>query len=65
MTIDDFTVGVATEEHLEYVDETIRDTQKGSDTINEIVLSADTEQTIFEKLSGAFKTAIQGVKDLL
>ena len=52
-------------EYLEYVDETIRDTQKGSDTINEIVLSEDTEQTIFEKLSGAFKTAIQGVKDLL
>ena len=52
-------------EYLEYVDETIRDTQKGSDTINEIGLSEDTEQTIFEKLSGAFKTAIQGVKDLL
>lgn len=52
-------------EYLEYVDETIQDTQKGSDTINEIVLSEDTEQTIFEKLSGAFKTAIQGVKDLL
>ena len=52
-------------EYLEYVDETIEDTQKGSDTINEIVLNEDTEQTIFEKLSGAFKTAIQGVKDLL
>lgn len=52
-------------EYLEYVDETIQDTQKGSDTINEIVLNEDTEQTIFEKLSGAFKTAIQGVKDLL
>ena len=52
-------------EYLEYVDETIQDTQKGSDTINEIVLNEDTEQTIFEKLSGAFKTAIQGAKDLL
>ena len=52
-------------EYLEYVDETIHDTQKGSDPINEIVLREDTEQTIFEKLSGAFKTAIQGVKDLL
>ncbi|MDD6038127.1 MAG: hypothetical protein PUD20_04955 [bacterium] len=52
-------------DYLAYVDETIADTKEGSDTINEAVSGEDSEQTMFEKLSGAFKTAMQGVKDLL
>lgn len=53
------------DEYLAYVDETISDTKTGSDTINEVMSNEGSDQTIFEKLSGAFQTAIQGVKDLL
>jgi predicted PurR-regulated permease PerM len=52
-------------DYLAYVDETIQETEDGADKINEIMSSEDEETTIFDKLSNAFKTAIQGVTDLL
>lgn len=52
-------------EYLEYVDDTIENTQSGADKINDIMSDTDGDDTIFEKLSGAFKVAIQGISDLL
>ena len=49
---------------MAYVDETIAETQAGADKINE-AMSEDGNRTIFDKLSAAFETAIQGLKDLL
>lgn len=51
-------------DYLTYVDETIEATQAGADKINE-AMEVDEDGTIFEKLSTAFETAIQGIKDLL
>jgi len=53
------------EEYLVYVDETIEETEAGANKINEIISSGDEEATLFDKLSDAFKTAIQGISDLL
>ena len=52
-------------EYLEYVDETIAETNAGADKINEVISSTDENKTFFEKISDAFKTAIQNVTDLL
>lgn len=51
--------------YMDYVDETIAETEAGASKINDIMSSSDEETTIFEKLSNAFKTAIQSVSDLL
>lgn len=53
------------ERYLDYVDETIEEAEEGADKITNIMNSTEGEETIFEKLSDAFKTAIQGVEDLL
>ena len=52
-------------DYLAYVDETIAETEAGTDKINEVMASGDENATFFEKLSNAFKTAIQDVNDLL
>lgn len=52
-------------DYLAYVDETIAETEAGTDKINELMASGDENATFFEKLSNAFKTAIQDVNDLL
>lgn len=52
-------------DYLEYVDETIAETEAGAAKINDAMESSDEKSTIFDKLSNAFKTAIQGVSDLL
>lgn len=53
--------------YLSYVEDTIEETDSGAGKINGIMNNNDEadEQTIFEKLSGAFKTAIQSVSDFL
>ena len=51
-------------DYMLYVDETIAETQAGADKINE-VMSEDGNQSIFDKLSDALETAIQGFKDLI
>ena len=52
-------------EYLTYVDETISETEAGNDKINDVMSSSDENSSIFEKLSNAFKTAIQDANDLL
>lgn len=52
-------------DYLTYVDETIAETDAGTSKINEIMSSTDENKTFFEKISDAFKTAIQDVTDLL
>lgn len=51
--------------YLSYVDETIAEAEAGADKVTEIVSTSDGEATIFEKLSDAFKTAMDGMSDLL
>ena len=53
------------EDYLVYVDETIAEANDGAEKVNEVMVSGEEEQTIFDKLSEAFKTAIQGMSDLL
>lgn len=52
-------------DYMVYVDETISETNAGATKINEVMSSGDEESTFFDKLSDAFKTAIQDVTDLL
>ena len=52
-------------EYLTYVDETISETEAGNNKINDVMSSSDENSSVFEKLSNAFKTAIQDANDLL
>ena len=52
-------------DYLDYVDETIAEADAGAAKINEVMSSSDADSTFFDKLSNAFKTAIQSVSDLL
>ena len=52
-------------DYLDYVDQTIEEANAGADKVNEVMASEEDEGTIFDKLSEAFKTAIQGMTDLL
>lgn len=52
-------------DYLTYVDETIAETDAGASKINEVMSSTDENKTFFEKISDAFKTAIQDITDLL
>ena len=52
-------------DYLVYVDETIEEANAGAEKVNEVVASGEEEATIFDKLSDAFQTAIQGVNDLM
>jgi len=53
------------EDYLDYVDETIAEANAGAAKINEVMASSNEDSTFFDKLSNAFKTAIQSVSDLL
>lgn len=53
------------EDYLDYVDETIEEADAGAAKINEVMASGNEESSFFDKLSNAFKTAIQSVTDLL
>ena len=53
------------QDYLTYVDETIAEAEAGNDKINDVMASDDEDKTFFDKLSAAFKTAIQDVSDLL
>jgi len=52
-------------DYLDYVEETIEETEAGSSKINEVMIASDEDSTFFDRLSNAFKTAIQDVSDLL
>lgn len=51
--------------YLEYVDKTIEEADAGAAKINDIMSTSDEDATFFDKLSNAFKTAIQTIADLL
>ena len=53
------------DDYLVYVDETIEEANAGAEKVNEVMESEKEEQTIFDKLSEAFQTAIQGMNDLM
>lgn len=48
-----------------YVNETIEETENGAGKLNEAMESGAGDQTIFEKLSELFQTAIRGISDLM
>ena len=50
---------------LEYVNETIDETNAGSDKLNKATEDGSQDKTIFEKLSELFQTAINGISDLM
>lgn len=52
-------------DYLVYVEETITETNDGATKINEIITSDEEDTSLFDKLSDAFKTSIQGISDLL
>ncbi len=52
-------------DYLVYVDETIEEANDGAQKVNEIMATDEDEATIFDKLSSAFKTAMNGMSDLL
>ncbi|MBO5160256.1 MAG: hypothetical protein J6B94_11830 [Lachnospiraceae bacterium] len=52
-------------DYLTYVDETIAEADAGAAKINEVMGAGSEDATIFDKLSDAFKTAIQSMSDLL
>lgn len=53
------------QDYLVYVDETIAEADAGATKINDVMAMEDEKTNLFDKLSDAFKTAIQGVSDLL
>lgn len=53
------------DDYLVYVDETIAEADAGAEKVNEIMASGEEGTTVFDKLTDAFKTAIQGISDLL
>lgn len=52
-------------DYLVYVDETIAEADAGAAKVNEVMTSSNEDSSFFDKLSNAFKTAIQSVTDLL
>jgi predicted PurR-regulated permease PerM len=52
-------------DYLTYVDETIEEADAGANKINELMAEETEDATFFDKLSNAFKTAINDVNDLL
>ena len=52
------------EGYMSYVQETISVAEVGSDKIEEISEPRDGEESIYERISSVFQTAIQGVSDL-
>ena len=52
-------------DYLVYVDETISEANDGAEKVNGVMASGDGEASVFEKLTDAFKTAVQGISDLL
>ena len=53
------------QDYLLYVDETIAEANEGSDKINDVMSLDEEGSNLFDKLSDAFKTALQGASDLL
>lgn len=52
-------------EFSSYVEETINETEAGSDKLNQAMNEGGDEKSIFDKLSDLFLTAIKGITDLM
>ena len=52
-------------DYLAYVNETIDEANSGSEKVNEVSNTNSEDKDIFEQLSGAFKTAIDSITDLV
>lgn len=57
--------GIIASDLTEYVNDTIGETEDGAGKLNEAMAGGTEDQTIFEKLSGLFQTAIHDISDLL
>lgn len=57
--------GVVAADLTAYVDNTIEETSDGADKLNEAVEGGAEDQTVFERLSELFQTAVSGVSDLM
>lgn len=53
------------EDYLVYVDETIAEANAGAEKVNGVMASGEEGATVFDRLTDAFKTAVQGISDLL
>lgn len=53
------------EKYLNYVDETIAETNLGADKINGVLEQTDADESFFDKLEGVFSVAMESVTDLL
>lgn len=60
-----FITDVVAHDLLEYVDNTITETESGADKVNAAIRDTTENKTIFEKLSELFKTAIHDVQDFM
>lgn len=52
-------------DYTSYVEETIQETNAGANKLEEAKADTEEDQTIFEKLSNAFKSSISSINDLL
>lgn len=52
-------------DYLTYVNQTIEEADAGANKINDIMAEGNEEETFFDKLTDAFKTAIEDMSDLL
>lgn len=53
------------EDYLVYVDETISEANAGAEKVNGVMDSGGEDASVFDKLNDAFKTAVQGISDLM
>ncbi len=60
-----YVTGVVADELLTYVDETIVETSDGAGKLQEVMEDSGGDQTVFEKLSDLFQTAIHSVSDMM
>lgn len=51
-------------EYLDYVDQTIDEVDEGAGKVNDIIGSSAGEQSVLDRLSNAFQTALSGIQDL-
>lgn len=57
--------GIVASDLNRYVDETIQETEKSAGKLNEAMEDGGDGQTIFERLSDLFQTAVRGISDLM
>lgn len=60
-----FLTNIVAADLTQYVNETIEETEDGAGKLNEAMEDGGGEQTIFEKLSDLFHTAVNGISDLM